>query len=198
MESRKQEKLNDAQRRLVEDNVNLVPFCIGKYFPNSPRRYAEDMMSSGYFGLCCAAARFDSGRNMAFCTYAVACIRWRIFNDLRKERRWTRALNGCSEECLSGLESCDKLVFPSHDRVIDRLKIVKDFIDDQKVTSVLTDLEHQTMLAYFVYGYTFDEIADSRGICHQTASQTVQRAMRKIREYNDKSDVIDALTSKLL
>ncbi len=72
--------LNDAQRKLAEDNIGLVYFTIGKYY--SSLTGDDDVISAGMEGLCIAAEKFDPGRGK-FSTYAVAVIRNLIRTEIR-------------------------------------------------------------------------------------------------------------------
>lgn len=76
--------MNDHQRKLVEDNMKLVHFVIGQSYPTY--RGDEDIVHSGYFGLCQAALRWDESR-CAFSTYASHCIRNAIKQELRDRQR---------------------------------------------------------------------------------------------------------------
>lgn len=81
--------LNDAQRKLVEDNINLVFAALRKYISNwNPED--EDTVSIGYIGLCKAAATFDPMRSVAFSTYAVRCILNEIYREFRHQDRKCR------------------------------------------------------------------------------------------------------------
>lgn len=65
--------LDDNGRRLVEDNIGLVPMTLSKYFcgTKEPR---EDWLSVGYIALCRAAATYNPEMGIKFSTYAVKCI----------------------------------------------------------------------------------------------------------------------------
>lgn len=76
--------LNDYQRKLVENNVNLVFAAVRKYVAGwHPED--EDTISIGYVGLCKAAATFNPTRSVAFSTYAVRCIVNEIYKEFRHQ-----------------------------------------------------------------------------------------------------------------
>jgi hypothetical protein len=64
--------LTDEQRKLVEDNVALVPFVLRKYGTGGSDW--DDAVGDGYCGLIRAAQRFDPTK-ARFSTYAVRWIR---------------------------------------------------------------------------------------------------------------------------
>ena len=66
-------KLNDEQRKLVEANVDLVPFAISRYLKSIVMDY-DDMISVGYYGLCRAAQCYNKNLKMKFSTYAIKAI----------------------------------------------------------------------------------------------------------------------------
>lgn len=65
--------LNDEQRKLVEDNMGLVPYTLRKCY-GSEIAYDEDINSIAMISLCRAACTFDPSRGVCFSTYAVNCI----------------------------------------------------------------------------------------------------------------------------
>lgn len=75
--------LNDYQRKLVENNINMVFAAVRKYVAGwHPED--EDTISIGYIGLCKAAATFNPTRSVAFSTYAVRCIVNEIYKEFRR------------------------------------------------------------------------------------------------------------------
>lgn len=66
------EKLTDAQRKLVEDNINLVHWVMHNYFKSYyPGSYDyEDLSQQGMLMLCRAARSFDESKGCKFSTYA--------------------------------------------------------------------------------------------------------------------------------
>ena len=59
--------LNDEQRQIVEDNMNLVYSIAHKY--NRPNLF-DDLVQEGCIGLMYALERFDSNAGIKFSTYA--------------------------------------------------------------------------------------------------------------------------------
>ena len=75
------EVMNDAQRKLAEDNLKLVYALVSREYPTF--RGDEDIIQSGILGLCRAAMRWDESKGVKFSTYACGCIR----NGIRQELR---------------------------------------------------------------------------------------------------------------
>lgn len=63
--------MNEEQKKLVEDNMNLVYFIISKYFPSYIQN--EDVIQEGMIGLCKAAMKYDETK-CQFSTFASTCI----------------------------------------------------------------------------------------------------------------------------
>ena len=63
-------KLNDEQKRLVEDNVRLV-----EHMAKLTGYNEDDNIQWGYYGLCQAAARYNPSKGYKFTTYACNYIR---------------------------------------------------------------------------------------------------------------------------
>ena len=76
--------LTADQQRLVEDNMDLVPYTIAKRF-GSENAQDEDFLSTGYLALCKAAACFDPTSGHRFSTYACSCIINGIYTESRKK-----------------------------------------------------------------------------------------------------------------
>lgn len=64
--------------------MKLVHFLVGKNYPTY--RGDEDIIHSGYFGLCQAALRWDESRG-TFSTYASQCICNAIKQELRDRQK---------------------------------------------------------------------------------------------------------------
>lgn len=72
--------LDDTGRRLVEENINLVPYIINRCFRSLDWEF-DDLVSIGNIAICQAAATYKQDRGIKFTTYASNCI----VNNIRKE-----------------------------------------------------------------------------------------------------------------
>lgn len=93
-----EEKLNADQRRLVMDNLSLVPLAVAQL---RVRRDSGDMVGAGRLALCRAALRWQDG-SLPFAAYAADSIRCELLRCLRREtaeeRRRLRVSDLCVEE----------------------------------------------------------------------------------------------------
>ena len=51
------------------------------------------------------------------------------------------------------------------------------------MTEELTELQRQTIIAYYLQDQTMQQIADQRGVNKSTVSRTLKRAENKLRRY---------------
>ena len=51
------------------------------------------------------------------------------------------------------------------------------------IEEVLTPLQRQTLLSYYIHGRTIPQIAEERGICKSSVSRTLKRAEENLRRY---------------
>lgn len=72
--------MDDNQRKLAEDNMNLVHHIIAREYPTF--RGDEDIIQCATLGLCKATMKWDEARGK-FSTYACSCIRRAIAQELR-------------------------------------------------------------------------------------------------------------------
>lgn len=79
--------LTAAQKKMVEQNLRLVPYALHKYVPKQIHRTNEwdDLYQIGCIGLMRAAATFDADRGIRFSTYATKCILVSIRMHLRSK-----------------------------------------------------------------------------------------------------------------
>jgi RNA polymerase sigma factor (sigma-70 family) len=79
--------MTPAQRRLVEENLDLVSLVVGKYLRRNAvlRHLEEDLKQEGVFGLMYAAKRYDPSRSPHFRSFAVMDIKRRMHIAARKD-----------------------------------------------------------------------------------------------------------------
>ena len=77
--------LNDEQRKLVEENLRIVPFMLKKMlFPASEY---QEMLAVGNLGLVKAAMTYKTSTGNKFSTYATICIRNEINMAMRNIKK---------------------------------------------------------------------------------------------------------------
>ena len=95
--------MTNERDNLIENNMNLVHFIIGKYYPTY--RYDEDLVQCGMIGLIHAADRYDAIKGK-FSTYASHCIS----NEIRRElKRRDKYRNEVSLDALMDSDSINEL-----------------------------------------------------------------------------------------
>ena len=67
-------RMTEKQKKLVEDNIQLVGYTMHEKFNRIYHDDDDDMYQVGCMGLCKAAIVFDENRNVKFSTFAVWCI----------------------------------------------------------------------------------------------------------------------------
>lgn len=82
-------KLTREQQAIVEANMPLVGFTIGKYL-NSANMDYEDMTSVGYIALCDAVEKYNPASGHKFSTYAAMAIVNNIQRDMKHMGRKKR------------------------------------------------------------------------------------------------------------
>ena len=82
--------MNDNQQKLVDENVGLVRFLIGKYYPTFS--HDEDVYQSGMIGLCKAADASDSIKTK-FSAYAARCILNEINNEFTRRKKYNNEVS---------------------------------------------------------------------------------------------------------
>lgn len=84
--------MTPEQLRLVEDNIPLVGYIVGKNYRNAPQLGEfDDIIQIGSIGLCKAAETYRPDKGFKFSTYAGRCIRNEIKMALRAQKQLLRA-----------------------------------------------------------------------------------------------------------
>lgn len=73
MPSKTSHVLTEDMRKLVEDNMSLIPYAMNKYL-RCIHMDIEDKYSVACYGLCRAAESFNPKYGYTFSTYAIRCI----------------------------------------------------------------------------------------------------------------------------
>lgn len=139
---------------------------------------AEDYAEEGLLGLVAAVSAFSAQRNVSFKTFATVCIQNRIRSAYAKRRAHEELRSFSIDDPDSFEESmlCDdspspELVYLQNERVSELY---------QRMDSVLSRLE-QEIFSQYLSGYSYAEIATSRGISEKSVDNAITRAKRKLR-----------------
>lgn len=169
----------EERNKLVEDNMNLVPFIINKYFKYFLRKYPnlqEDLFQEGYIGLYKATYRFDENKGK-FSTIAFP----RILGCLR--RFTTRYVK---KHYRSDIDSFEKCVYRNTSgeeiRIEDRLSSNENIdIENVYVIRSCVKISEIKDIQKIVYlrekGYTQQEIGKMLG----TSQVTIGRRLRELK-----------------
>ena len=100
--------MNDAQRKLAEDNMKLVHHVLNKQFYSV--RFDEDIIQIATLALCNAAMTWEEGKSK-FSTFACTCIYNAVAVELRARKRRANAVTNsldapvCEDKTLGDMFS---------------------------------------------------------------------------------------------
>lgn len=152
------------QQKLIEENINLVYFLIGKYYPNFTSD--EDIVQCGMVGLCRAAQSWDESRSL-FSTYASKCILYEIYAEFRRRKRHKNVLS--LDYPVQGLDGEPDSF---GDLIAGELDV--DYVDVQPFVDKLNETEQEIFdLTYS--GLTPSEIARKLGVSQTTIREHIRR-----------------------
>ena len=185
-------RLNDKQRRLAEENHNLI-YSFAKKFQLNLDEYYGVLAT----GLCKAALSYVDGE-FQFSTFAYTCM----LNAVRRYRRdryaQRRILNemdtlSLDEPILNNGDDQETTVGDDQETIVGEI-IVDKSIDvqndcetnglQQAFSDYLNDKERE-ILKYLLQRLTYKEIAEIMGGSKQNVGQYVQRIRRKWLEFNE-------------
>lgn len=172
-------KLNDAQRKLVEENLKLVQHTIKRYI-GSQYVFDDDLVSIGYIGLCRAATLYDETTKVPFSSYAVRGILLMLKQEYRSRFAQRRKANTCAISLDIPVNEEDEgsetfLYYVADEKANTEEAVMRDIL-----------IEEIKMIAPTVYkrceeGMTYAEIAAEQKVSAQTVACTIRREQRKLR-----------------
>lgn len=182
--------LTDAQRRMVEENLGLVGWMLGKLSTGirASNLPWDDAEQAGRYGLCKAARSWNPDKG-AFSTYAAFAIRNEMIaacdttsvtsfgRDTMRKRPELRVhplsldVMLCEGVCL-----IDMLADPAaHERL-------EDYVISKDIIRIFEDRE-RFILVRVAAGRSMAETARELGVTRQAIDQTIKRARRKMIGY---------------
>lgn len=184
-------KLTDRQRALVEDNLNLVHFCIRRKFPDFTLNRIEydEMVSVGTIGLMKAAMAYKDGCGDAFSSYGVNGAAFEILRYLKtKRRKWGHVFliddmsvkadadggEDVQMDCLA-YGNDPALEERGYARLEDRMTL------DCLIGKCRFTEREQQMLDQMLEGNNAKEAGREMGVTHQRAKNLKSAVYRKIR-----------------
>ena len=168
-------KLTEEQKKLVEENHNLIYWFAKKY--HVPIEEYYDVLAQG---LCMAAYHYDPSK-CSFSTYAYLCMNTEMHVEYRKTLRKSEIPQGNIFHYENAWQLSD--LIPTNEKTENK---VIDRISYENLISLLNDIlndKDKEVLSYTLNGLTMREIAKIEGTSHQA----IHNRMKKIREKVKKS-----------
>ena len=173
--------LNDDQRRLVEENLEVVEKVIWKFIhPNRTIHGLEyeDLYQIGAIGLCKAAATYQYGQNAAFHSYAFGIVRNELYDYLRKALRKNKAYGKFVTDEKKELEQYYRIPF---DRDMGEILALMTLVDNSEKYSATVRTGIDAM-ALKVQGFSSKEIAEKFSMKPNHLSACISRARNYLRK----------------
>lgn len=166
----------DAFAELFARYRGIVRFFAGRYAVNASD--SEDYMQEGMLGLYSAAVSYSKGRQVRFRTFASACIRNRIRNAARAERKAI-----VSEMSFDDPESALSDTVSASDLSPEQEYLAQERADelDSLMNRTLSRQERE-IFCLAISGLTYEEIATYMHSPRKSVDNAIQRARRKLRE----------------
>lgn len=168
-------KLTEEQKKLVEENHNLIYWFAKKY--HVPIEEYYDVLAQG---LCMAAYHYDPSK-CSFSTYAYLCMNTEMHVEYRKTLRKSEIPQGNIFHYENAWQLSD--LIPTNEKTENK---VIDRISYENLISLLNDIlndKDKEVLSYILNGLTMREIAKIEGTSHQA----IHNRMKKIRDKVKKS-----------
>jgi len=171
--------MTDEQRKLIEDNHNLIYSFLWKHGLD-----IEEFYDLAAIGMCKAAITFNASVG-AFSTYAYSCIMNEINNEFRKRRSLLRIPKESLvyyNAAMTDEGECKLIdILPSN------VNVENEVVGNISVDEFLGKLKREkmrTVAELFSLGYSQKEIANILGCAHQNVSEIKFRLRQKWRLYN--------------
>lgn len=168
--------MNDAQRKLVEENTGIVFAVVSREFLDKcAQGYRDEMVSIGNEALCRSAIEYDASKGVKYCTFAWRCVENAIRTFFRGERK--------RENDIS-LEKV-KFMLESGDDITDRLAntdLLHSACDNVKKRIKKKDSVTMTVLNGMREGLTPRQISDKYGCAWRSTSVLYSKLMYMVAE----------------
>lgn len=171
-------KLNDKQRKLVEDNHGIIYSYLNSH--NLSYDDVEDWYGLAAIGLCKAALAYDETRNVKFSTLAYICIHRTIVKAIDKDRKRIHCSHSLDEpfndeqDMFYGDTISDKSS-PSEDQFILSRAI-------EESTNELNDRDKMIIDCITNRGMKQVEVASQLGLTRASISRVFVKFMNSVNE----------------
>lgn len=170
--------LNDTQRKLVEDNHNLIYSYIHSHKLNLDA--VEDWYGAAAVGLCKAALIYDESRGCKFSTLAYLCIDNEVKMEMRRNRKLVAPTLSLHAPINQAVGCCMADIIPdNHDFMF------SIYLNDAVAiaTKGLSKRDSEFIHLIFEQGYTQKEVADKFGVSRTLVQRVYSSFKKKIRDY---------------
>lgn len=181
--------MTEEQKKLVEENMNLVYFTLSRYYPWLLQD--EDVRSVGMIGLMIAAQKWEPSRGK-FSTFAVKVIKREISNEWRKTQTKGRDEKAnryyeCAQKAaqfvgreqntndIGDLSIWNLLASPE-----DVAKECEERIDLQNALAKLPPRHVEILKLHYVEKMKLDDIGKLYGMSRQRAHEVICTAKRHL------------------
>lgn len=171
--------LNNAQRKLVEDNHNLIySFLNSRHLSLDA---IEDWYGTAAIGLCKAALTYDESRGAKFATLAYICMDNEVRMVLRTNRKNVSVTASLDDEITATDGNCCLGDIIPDNRDFYYSIYLNDAIDI--ATKKLSDRDKKFIDLIVNYGMTNVEIAKRFGVSQPTVSRVYCKFIKIIKDY---------------
>ncbi len=140
---------------------------------------AEDLFQEGLIALHTAVSTYSEEKGASFRTYATVCIRNRLVSAVRAANNSKNRINNTAISLEEQLDQpSDALTEPENALLAgEEVKEIMELAQNR-----LSRMEKQ-VLALFIDGNTYEEIAGILGISVKACDNAMQRVRKKLKEY---------------
>lgn len=180
-----QMKLNEAQKKLVEENHNLI-YSFLKH-RNLSLNSIEDWYGTAAIGLCKAAMLYDESRGFKFSTLAYVCMEREVISVKRREYKNMQAAISLDDKVITKDGSCPlSEVIPSPND-----NFMSVYVNDviEKAFENMSTRDKSVVDMVMNHNMTQKRIADNFGMSRQSINNIYRKFIANIRESFDKDGV---------
>lgn len=175
---------------LIRRFIPLARYLANKYY--YPGGDSDDLMQEALVGLCNAIRDYNSNGGVVFRAFACLCIERNLITAIKKANRQKHFI-------LNNAEHLNKVAYREKPKGCGGLER-QDFLTDSENTPEKTFLQKETLLqlrscldsslsklerqvmAYYMEGYTYQEISACCGIPFKAIDNAMQRTRKKLRQ----------------
>ena len=164
-------KLNDEQKKLVEDNIGLLYYCLKKHSID------EEYYGTLALGLCKAACSYDSSKGK-FSTFAIMCMLNEYKCELRKDKASKRVPEYlCSSVYTNIQTSTGDENLTVLDTIIGKLDVWDDIIC---LDFSLLTMQEKQIVNLLYQDHNQSEIGRMIGVSQSVISRKIKRIAKKL------------------